>query len=299
MRRSYWIFGILVVALLIFTAILYDPAARVQGWIGNQPFFAGRSATAWEKDLASKDDGVRGGAVKALSEAKGDAIPVCVWVLQNSSSVTSRFSAANALGSMGKDAKPAAEALVAALADPDGAVREVTIIAVTKLGPDAPGAVPALVKLFPKDLAIRAVAEHKEKAADAVPPLVELLKHEDPHIRWNAARTLGKIGEPALAAVPGLLIQLEDKEPLVREHAAEALGDIGPRVALNPKVVPALAKALKDPDKKVRRDSVRALGQIGAAAKPVLADVKTCQNDPEGIVKTAAENAVKAIEASQ
>lgn len=298
-RRSIALFTLASLTLSIVIAILYDPSARVQGWVGGEPFYSGRSATAWERDLKSTDDATRATAVTSLSSGKENAVPMCVWVLQRSPSESARVSAADALNKMGKDARPAAAELVATLADPSGNVKEIVITAVGNLAPNVPGAVPALVKLFPKDRAIRAVGEFKQGGAEAVPALLELLNHPEVLVRWNAARTLGKIGEPALPAVPGLLKQLEsDPDPLVQEHAAEALGDIGVKVLANTDVIPALAKALKNPDQRVRRDSVRSLGTMGAAAKPVLADIKTLITDPVARVKEAAVEAVKKIESA-
>ena len=84
-------------------------------------------------------------------------------------------------------------------------------------------------------------------AAATIPDLVALLAHEDATVRWNAARTLGKIGDPAKVAVPKILPQFSDSDPAVREHAAEALGDIGPSAASKESLA-LLVHALNDPE---------------------------------------------------
>lgn len=301
MKRSLRLL-ILIIAVLFVAlgaAVALDPAARIQGWICGEPFYQGRSATAWQRDLRNKEEPPRAAAISTLVAAKGDAVPVCIWLLQNAPESEVRVRAADILFQMKKDAAPAGTALVQALGDPDGFVREASIKAIGALAPDVQDAVPVLIKLFPKDLAIRTVSNFKQSGAKAVPALIPLLSHEDPVIRWNAGRTLGKIGELSVTAIPGLIKQMQDdKEPLVREHAAEALGDIGPKAAEHdPAVVPALAKALKDSDQGVRRDAVRSLGQIGPAAKPVLEDVKALLKDPEQRVVAAAEKSVRQIDA--
>ena len=230
--------------------------------------------------------------MKALADGK--AAELCGWLLQRAPESAVRRRAADSLALMGKDAAPAAKTLVAALADADPLVRGVAARAVGELAPDAPGAVPALVTQFPDIDAIRAVAKFKAGGADAVPELTKLLTHEDSTIRWQAVRTLGKIGEPALVTLPNLIDMMSgDAVSLVREHAAEAAGDIGPAAK---DAVPALTKAMSDADHKVRRDAVRSLGQIGAAAKPALAKVKELRKDPEEIVRDAATKSARQID---
>jgi len=142
--------------------------------------------------------------------------------------------------------------------------------------------------------AVRAVARFGPHAAVAVRPLLDLFKHEDPAIRWQAVRATGKIGPPAVPAVPALIQLLgSDPDPLVREHAAEALGDIGPPAADG---IPALVQALRDPVARVRRDAAWALGQMGPAAKEVLTEVRAAADDPDPDVKAAAIRAARLID---
>jgi hypothetical protein len=210
-----------------------------------------------------------------------------------------KWRAADALKQMGKDAAPAGADLVAALADADPLVRDVAAQAIGQLAPDVPGAVPALVKLFPDKTAVRAVSTFKAAGAEAVPHLLPLIKDTklDVPTRRQAIRTLGKIGEPAKAAVPDL-IALTDSDPEagIQEQAAEALGDIGPNAAAEG--IPCLVRALKHPVARNRRDAVRSLGQMGAAAKAHLAEVKALTADPDNDVKDAAKKSVRQIDPS-
>jgi HEAT repeat protein len=297
-RRVRWplVAVVVLVAAGIAFAVL-DPAARVRGWLTGQPFYQGRAASAWEADLHSSDEVKAAAARDALAAGKGEAVPVCVWVLEHAGEPEARGRAADALKQMGKDAKPAGPAVLAALSDPDPLVRGVAAQAAEELAPDLPdGAVPKLVAAFPSVPAIRAVAKYGARGSEAVPKLVGLLKSEDTAVRRQAVRALGKIGEPSLPAVPEV-IKLVGSDPVagVREQSAEALGQIGPAAKEG---IPTLVKALKDPEAMVRRDAVRSLGQMGPAARAALPDVKAvaAKKDEDKRVADAATAAIKAIE---
>jgi len=273
-------------------AIGLDPDRRALGWARGEPFFQGRAASAWRRELRQSDEAGAAEAFNTLVAGKAEAVPVCARVLRTAPEPEARWRAADALGKIGKDAAPAGPDLVVALSDDDPLVRRVAARAIGELAPDVPGAIPALVAMFPDVEAIRAVARFGPAGDEAVPALVALFRHDDPTVRWQAVRAVGKIGRPA--AVPEL-IQLtgSDPDPLVREHAAEAMGDIGPAAAAG---VPALVKALHDPVARVRRDAVRSLGQIGPAATAALADVRAATEDPDPDVKAAATRAARLID---
>ncbi len=85
-------------------------------------------------------------------------------------------------------------------------------------------------------------------AQKAIPALVEALRSGDPAVRQNAALALGKIGPPAAAAVEPLIEVLADPQWTVRRSAVMALGEIGDAKALT--AVEALSR---DPDSLVRK----------------------------------------------
>ena len=68
--------------------------------------------------------------------------------------------------------------------------------------------------------------------------MVELLKHPDHEVRWEAARALGEIADPR--AAPALVVTLEDEGFDIRWLAAEGLIALGP-VGLAP-LLEALAE---------------------------------------------------------
>jgi HEAT repeat protein len=68
----------------------------------------------------------------------------------------------------------------------------------------------------------------RELGSPAVPALIRALQHPDNHVRWHAARVLGKIGTPE--AIPVLIQALEDVDNGVRWLAGEALIHIGDEI---------------------------------------------------------------------
>jgi HEAT repeat protein len=291
--RLVLLVSVLAVVGIALAAVL-DPDSRAEGWLRGEPFYHGRSASAWRHDLAQPDENGRAKALKDLVDGKAEAVPVLAAVLRAGGETEARWRVIDALGQIGAEAREAGPELVPALEDPDPVVQRVAARTLEKLAPHVPDAVPALVKVFPRVEAIRAVARYGTKGEEAVPPLIGLLKHPDPEVRWNAARALGKLGPTGEPSIPALVAAMaSDNDVLVREHAAEALGDIGPRAAV---AVPDLVKALSDREAQVRRDAVRALGQMGPAAKDALSAVRLRKKDDNEKVRDAAERAERLID---
>jgi len=89
--------------------------------------------------------------------------------------------------------------------------------------------------------------------------LIDALKDSYPGIRYYAAKTLSKLklkGEDGQAAVPGLIDALKDSNPRTRYYAAKCLKDIGPDAR---GAAAALSQASQDPDKDVRETAASAL----------------------------------------
>lgn len=123
----------------------------------------------------------------------------------------------------------------------------------SKLDPPPVAAVPALVgalRAEPQAARVSAAlalgrypgAQH----AVAIPALVAALTDPDVFVRYQAARSLARLGAGAAAAVPVLVDLLDERYPAYRSGAAETLGKYGPaaRAAL-----PALEARRADPDK--------------------------------------------------
>lgn len=115
--------------------------------------------------------------------------------------------------------------------EPDG---EIFLAAVQELGHReqmAADAAPALARAlaYPRhDSTEAAIALIKIGPAgvDAVPQLVNALKHERPEVRAYAALALGSIGTPAQCAVPELAQLLSDDQAQVRTAGAIAIAEI-------------------------------------------------------------------------
>ena len=110
-------------------------------------------------------------------------------------------------------------------------------------------------------------------AKAAVPALVEALDTDDKRRAVFVAWALGAVGPHAKDAVPALIRALEKSFPVKNSKwqfnphgfVAWALGRIGPDARA---AVPALAKALHGPDLWARRPAAWALARMGADARP-------------------------------
>jgi HEAT repeat protein len=91
--------------------------------------------------------------------------------------------------------------------------------------PDMLGAENLRVRLGATALVEELVVEHSNELRTAVPGLIELLKHENPTIRGDAASVLGIIKD--VSAVDALQACLRDSHPGVREAVSDALSEIG------------------------------------------------------------------------
>lgn len=296
-RIGLWIaIGFLVAVV----AIVLDPTKTVLGKLRGEAFFQSRPTSYWAGALRA-DPAKQADAQARLEQGGGEAVPVLVGLLRDYSArddAELRWKAAEILAKLGPDANESGSALVAALRDPDPHVQAVCASALAKVGVPADIAVPLLGELLKSGDAVvvaRALSQYKAAASPALPALVELLQDESRSVeaRWNAARTIGKIGPEAVSAVPALMKFLKDKDGTLREHCAEAIGDIGPGVG--PEAITALIPVLSDPVTRVRRDAVRSLGYIGPAAREAVPEIKKLVEDKEEMVREAARAALKKV----
>lgn len=158
--------------------------------------------------LASGEDGRAEEAALALIRMGGDALPL-VRDLLSSSDVDSRWWATRTIGQI--DSAEAVAALAEQCADPDPDVRA---------------------------CAVFALGSHRERAAEAVPVLIEKLADPSVYVGQMAADSLARIGPPA---TPTLIAALQDGPTTVRGRAARALAQLADKSS-----IPALIASLDD-----------------------------------------------------
>ena len=243
--------------------------------------------------LADPEEDVRHSAARALgATAAGEAIAVPALVRAlNDPAGRVRGASAEALGEIGAVAQTAVPALVEKLKDPEVAVRVAAAKALWQLEHRAEAVVPVLVQAL-EDPTVRwhasfVLGEIGPEAAGAVPALVRVLQRERVPRALRAppssAIALGQIGRPA---VPELIRCLHDERPVVRTAAAIALGLMG-RAAET--AIPALLQLLTDHDQEVRQASVLSLGAIGSKNPELVpALVKMMSDDDVFLRGTAA-----------
>jgi HEAT repeat protein len=300
MRKKYLV-GAGVMVVVLVGAVFFDPTCILIGLLRGQHFFRGRPTLYWKKSLGDPDPAVHAAALTQLKEGGSEAVPVLVaiWSEEDNSgweAIQVRCKAGGILSQIGSGAEAAVIPLARAVKDNDPHIRSVAITALGSLGPRGwSEAVPALVDLLEtedRQAAAQALSRFGPQALPAVPALEKLLQDPDAGVRWNAARTLGKIGPEAAATLPSLIVALKDEASLVREHAAEALGEIGPSAG---KAVADLTALLDDKEARVRRDGAGALGLIGAASRSALPALKRLLKDEDPEVRAAAAKAIQRI----
>jgi HEAT repeat protein len=183
-------------------------------------------------------------------KARGaDALPTLEAVLEDPAADPQRLKAAfKAIGILG----PVASPLVGHVAEhlPDPAVTAEAAVALSFMG------------------------------RDAFAPLREALDSDDPVLRAEALRSLGKLREraplDARAVLPLLLRGMDDPDAGVRTVAATYLGII----AETPEaVVPVLIRALTDDSPEVRAAAATALGSFPSAAPDAIPALRRATGD--------------------
>jgi hypothetical protein len=300
MKRRWLV--ILAVLIVIAAAVWLEPTGIGRGFLRGEQFFGGRPSSYWAGALLSDDPVRQETARLSLSSGGSSAVDVLCELLEyrggaDWQAAEVRWRSAEILGAMGPGVGKASDALLKALEDTDPHVQSVAAANLPNVNVPAQVAVPALAKMLngPTRLtAIRALSEYGSEARPALEQLLEILAQKElsSEIRWNAARTVGKMQASAQEAIPALIEFLNDEAPTVREHCAEALGDIGPPAK---SAASALVEVLDDPAPRVRRDAARSLGQIGADAELAVPALKKLLADQEDIVRRAARTALRSL----
>jgi HEAT repeat protein len=179
------------------------------------------------------------------------------------------------------------------LTSPDVVLRRRAASYLGKMADKAASAVPALVEaLADEDAEVRARsgAALARVGEPALAPLLKALK-ERPAVQVEAARALAQMGAGAKAAVPALTAFVADRgaDTTLRRECATALGAVGGASA---PAAPTLLEALAGGPAPLREASARALGQIGAEPDRVVAALTTALKDEELLVRAGAAAAL-------
>ena len=181
---------------------------------------------------------------------------------------------------LGTDALPVLQATLEDLgADPQR--KKAAFKAIGMLGPVAAPLVGHVAEHLPDPaLTAEAAVALSFMGRDAFEPLRDALDSDDPVLRAEALRSLGKLREraplDARAVLPLLLRGVEDPDPGVRTVAATYLGII----AESPEtVVPVLIRVLKDDSPDVRAAAATALGSFPSAASDAIPALRRATGD--------------------
>ncbi len=185
------------------------------------------------------------------------------------------------------------------LQDPsaDAAHRKAALKACAILGVRAAEAIPDIATLLPQpDYTPEAALALSFMGSAALPTLRGAIDSDDPIVRREALRSLGKVRERAQIdpqlVIPALLKALEDPDTSVRETAVNYLGIVRDEPK---KEVAALAKALGDDEASVRAAAATALAAYGAGAEAAVPALKKASRDPDEDVQREAGRALVAI----
>jgi HEAT repeat protein len=224
---------------------------------------------AWLDHLYSQNTQDSAEAVRHVEMLGPRAVPIITAVLQDGSSDREhRKAALKACGILGPIAAPAIPEVAEALAQPD--------------------------------LTAEAALALSFMGREAFAPLREALGSDDPVVRRESLRSVGKLKERApldsKAVVPLLLQGMRDPDDGVRAVAATYLGIIHEQPA---QAVPALIEGLNDPSVDVRRASAEALGSFGAEGQHALPALRRAMGDKDPDVAREAGLAVVKLQSAR
>ena len=199
----------------------------------------------------------RGAAPNATLRSDADASLV---ERLRGSNVAAAVAAAYKLGNLG-----VVEPLIDALTSSDADLRHVAGYGFPPLGAAAVAPLLDLLDGAGPDLCVQVadiLGDIGPRAADALPALVQLCRHEDPRVRQYAVESVGIVGQAASAAPIEVVDLLRDEDALVRHHAALTAARFGARAAGLPGIVDALRDNLYHGHHHVRGWSIEALQRL-------------------------------------
>lgn len=259
--------------IALFLALLAGMAAAAWYYRSSTPPVEraiARSDDRWLDDLQSRSPKDAEDASAALEQQGTAAVPLIRRVLQDPSAPDARRRAAlKACEILGPRAIDALPDIAALLQDPTFTAE--AALALSFMG--SPAVEPLREAVHADEPAVRrealrSLGKVRERASldpqVVLPLLLDALKDSDASVRTVAVTYLGIVRDDPQHAIPGLIRALSDADAGVRQAAAVALASYG---ALAQSAIPALQKASRDPDEDVQREAGRALVTIEEALK--------------------------------
>ncbi len=242
----------------------------------DEPSYDGKLLSDWLRDLNKGPD--RGGydariyepAVKAIQHIGTNALPTLLKIVEtgempqagkykNNFDQRNPYLAAAGFRILGPLAKPAVPKLTAFLAQTNET--SVLIAMHSLIGLKEDQRILTLLTNSNTNVVQAAIIALGEDwiTAEAVPPLVSLLKSREMAFRYYSAWTLGRIHKAPETAIPGLIAALNDESGEVRKNALGALNSFQ---LPSTNLVPILIEAIEDSHPPVRAVAVGMIGDI-------------------------------------
>ena len=224
----------------------------------------------WLEHLHSQNPKVAEEAARQLQDLGAEAIPQIKEALEGPTTDMARRKAAlKAAGMLGTAASPAMNEVAALLPDPE--LTAEAAVALSFMGREAYAplrlATSSEDPLVRKE-ALRSLGKLRERAPldprAVVPLLLHGLADSDAGVRTVSATYLGILHDDGPAVVPALIETLNDEDADVRAAAATALGSFEAQAA---QAVPALKKAVGDRDENVAREAGLAIVKLQSSSR--------------------------------
>lgn len=245
--------------------------------------------------LGDRENGVRFCAASGLSRMRtgleSKVVPALAHSLTNDSAGNVRGSAAFSLSEIGKQARTALPALIAALDDTESEVRWTVAKAIGTLAKGDAHAIAVVEKKLgdPDAVARCYLAQAHFKLTGnpepAVGILVSVVESGSNNDRLVAASILAAFGFEAKAALPALRLSVDDAEIGVSLFSAHALWAIGRDTT---RALPALRNALLNGDRYYQIRASEFLGRIGSSASPVVPDLLKTTAESDLLIRRGA-----------
>ena len=255
----------LIVGVLL-AAALWQFRQRHQARLATPQTDQPASSSEWLDHLYSRNPREVEAATQEVTRLGAAALPAIQSTMHDPQAQPERLKAAlKACGILGRTAAPLAGDVAELLLEP-GLTAEAAI-ALSHMGPQAfPALRDATSEQDPtvRREALRSIGKMRDRASldsdVVVPLLVEHMKDSDEGVRAVAATYLGIIHDRPEESVRALIAGLSDPADEVRRMSAGALGSFDPQLAAP--ALPALRKASRDRNPDVAREAGQAMVKL-------------------------------------